>query len=30
MLPFETNIVWVKADLKGLGEDGTLTDNADT
>lgn len=22
--------VWVKADLKGLGEDGTLTDNADT
>lgn len=21
--------VWVKADLKGLGEDGTLTDNAD-
>ena len=30
MLPFETNIVWVKADLKGLGEDGTLTVNADT
>jgi len=22
--------VWVKADLKGLGEDGTLTENADT
>ena len=30
MLPFETNIVWVKADLKGLGEDGKSTDNADT
>ena len=30
MLPFETNIVWVKADLKGLGEDGQRTDNADT
>ena len=30
MLPFETNIVWVKADLKGLGEDGTLTNNATT
>ena len=30
MLPFETNIVWVKADLKGLGEDGTSTNNADT
>lgn len=30
MLPFEKNVVWVKADLKGLGEDGTLTDNADT
>lgn len=24
------NTVWVKADLKGLGEDGTSTDNADT
>ncbi len=24
------NTVWVKADLKGLGEDGTKTDNADT
>ena len=23
-------VVWVKADLKGLGEDGTSTDNADT
>ena len=22
--------VWVRADLKGLGEDGTKTDNADT
>ncbi|MBR1548536.1 MAG: hypothetical protein IJ637_07420 [Prevotella sp.] len=22
--------VWVKADLRGLGEDGTMTDNADT
>lgn len=30
MLPFETNIVWVKADLKGLGEDGKSTENADT
>lgn len=24
------NTVWVKADLKGLGEDGTLTENSDT
>jgi len=30
LLPFESNVVWVRAELKGLGEDGTLTDNADT
>ena len=30
MLPFESNVVWVKADLKGLGEDGQSTDNATT
>ena len=30
MLPFETNIVWVRADLKGLGEDGLSTSNATT
>ena len=30
LLPFESNIVWVRADLKGLGEDGTLTNNATT
>ena len=30
MLPFESNIVWVKADLKGLGEDGQSTYNATT
>lgn len=30
MLPFESNIVWVRADLKGLGEDGQSTVNATT
>ena len=30
LLPFESNVVWVKADLKGLGEDGQSTNNATT